>query len=214
MKKLIGVLVFGLCGVSYAASLDEVVDRLEIAEKEVQSLQFDFVQTTTLSLGGKSSESRGTATFQRPNRFRVELSAPGTQTYISNGKQFWVYLPDRDQALKGSMDNWARFSGFPQGLTPFQMKVAEMKNKYNFSLAEEQDGSVLTLSPKEAGVYPYRLRLWVDMTTGVARQTALDSENLTAVVRVQNVKVNPRADAPLFRFVPPKGTEVLEMPLK
>jgi outer membrane lipoprotein carrier protein len=214
MRKLILVLVFGLWGVGHATPLEEIVARLEQAEKEVQSLQFDFVQTTTLSLGGKASESRGTATFQRPNRFRVELSVPGTQTYISNGKQFWVYLPDRGQALKGAMDNWARFNGFPQGLTPFQMNMGEMKKKYDFTLAEEKEGPVLTLSPKAAGSTPYRLRLWVDMATGVARQTALVSENLTAVVRVQNVKVNPRVTSSLFRFTPPKGIDVLEMPLK
>jgi outer membrane lipoprotein carrier protein len=214
MKKLGVGILFSLAALGHAVTLDEVVGRLERAEKEILSLQFEYAQTTTVSMGGRAAESRGTAAFERPNRFRVEQSAPEPQTYISNGKQFWVHLPDRSQALKGSMENWARFSGFPQGLTPFQMKVDDMKNKYEFSLAEETDGAVLTLTPKDPNASPYHLRLWVDMATGVARQTALVSENVTAVVRVQNIKVNPPVNASRFRFVPPKGTEVLEMPLK
>jgi outer membrane lipoprotein-sorting protein len=110
------------------------------------------------------------------------------------------------------MDNWSRFAGFPQGLTPFRMNVAEMKKKYKFSLEEENGGPVLTLTPVDAGSYPYTLRLSVDLATGIAQQTALTSENLTAVVRVQNVKVNPSLEASLFRFQPPKGTEILEVP--
>lgn len=206
--------MFGFCGVVHAVTLEDVVARLERAEKEVQSLQFDFTQKTTLAIGGRAVETRGKAMFQRPNRFRVEQSAQENQTFISNGKTFWVSLPDRGQVLKGSMDNWARFAGFPQGLTPFRMDVAEMKKKYQFSMSDESEGAVLTLTPKEAGEFSYTVRLWVDMNTGVAEKTALVSDNVTTVVRVQNIKVNPRVESGTFRFVPPKDTEILEMPLK
>ena len=212
MRSLFIPLLVSCFSIGHAATLEEVVGRLERAEKEVQSLRFEFTQTTTLSIGGRAVESRGTAIFQRPNRFRVEQLAPEPQTFVSNGKQFWVYFPDRGQVLKDSMDNWSRFAGFPQGLTPFRMNVAEMKKKYKFSLEEENGGPVLTLTPVDAGSYPYTLRLSVDLATGIAQQTALTSENLTAVVRVQNVKVNPSLEASLFRFQPPKGTEILEVP--
>lgn len=207
-------LLFFCAGGIRAVPLEEVVGRLERAEKEVQSLQFDFTQKTTLSVGGRAAESRGAAIFQRPDRFRVEQAAPERQTFVSNGKQFWVYLPDRGQVLKDSMDNWSRFAGFPQGLTPFRMNMAEMKKKYHFAAAEESDGPVLTLTPKDPGEFSYTLRLWVDMETGIACQTALVSDHLTAVVQVQQVKVNPRLDASLFRFTAPQGTEILEMPKK
>ncbi|MBK8574838.1 MAG: outer membrane lipoprotein chaperone LolA [Elusimicrobia bacterium] len=214
MKNLVWIFVIGLCGVARAGSLEDVVARLERAEKEVQSLQFNFTQKTTVALGGGSVESRGTAMFQRPNRFRVEQSAPENQTLVSNGKTFWVHLPDRGQVLKDSMDHWSRFAGFPRGLTPFRMDVAEMKKKYQFSLGEEEGRSVLTLTPKDAGDFPYTLRLWVDMDTGIAEKTALVSENMTAVVTVQNIRVNPRFESGTFRFVPPEGTDVLELPFK
>ena len=212
MRSLFIPLLVSCFSIGHAATLEEVVGRLERAEKEVQSLRFEFTQTTTLSIGGRAVESRGTAIFQRPNRFRVEQLAPEPQTFVSNGKQFWVYFPDRGQVLKDSMDNWSRFAGFPQGLTPFRMNVTEMKKKYKFSLEEENGGPVLTLTPVDAGSYPYTLRLSVDLATGIAQQTTLTSENLTAVVRVQNVKVNPSLEASLFRFQPPKGTEILEVP--
>jgi outer membrane lipoprotein carrier protein len=209
------VLGLGLCllGVARAATVEEVLSRLERAEKEISTLQFDFTQETTVSIGGRGSETRGTAIFQRPNRFRVNQTAPEAQAFVSNGKQFWVHLIDRGQVLKDSMDNWARFAGFPQGLTPFQMSVNQMKKKYAFSLVDVEGEKVLSLTPKTATDFSYTLRLWVDMETGVAKKTELASENVTAVVSVRDVKINPRVDAGAFRFVPPEGTEVLEMPL-
>jgi outer membrane lipoprotein carrier protein len=214
MKKLLIGMVFGLGGMAHAALLADVVARLERAEQEVQSLQFDFTQTTAVSVGKTTVETRGSALFQRPNRFRVVQSAPENQTFVSNGKTFWVFLPDRAQVLKGTMDNWGRLAGFPEGLTPFRMDVSEMKRKYDFSLANESGGEVLTLTPKDAGDFPFTLRLWVNMTTGIAEKTALVSENLTATVTIKNVRVNPRVDSESFRFVPPKGADVLEMPSK
>lgn len=214
MKNLVTVLVLSLFGVLHAATVEEVVARLDQAEKEVQSLQFDFTQRTSLAIGGRDVITRGSATFQRPNRFRVEQAEPEKETFVSDGKQFWVYLVERGQVLKDSMDNWARFAGFPQGLTPFRMDVAEMKKKYQFSLNEESDGTVLTLTPKDAGDFPYTLRLWVDMKTGIAEKTALVSDTLTTTVRVQNIKVNPKINAGIFKFVPPKGAEILDIPMK
>jgi outer membrane lipoprotein carrier protein len=209
---LLGV-VFSFSGFAHAVTLEDVLVRLERAEKDIKTLEFDFAQKTIVSLGGQPAEMRGTAIFQRPNLFRVIQVAPEPQTFVSNGKQFWVHLIDRGQVLKDTMDNWSQFAGFPQGLTPFQMNVAQMKEKYTFSLAEEGGGPVLSLTPKAATDFSYTLRLWVDMGTGVAMQTELASENVTAVVSVRNVKINPRLDGGLFRFVPPQGTDVLEMPL-
>jgi outer membrane lipoprotein carrier protein len=195
-----------------ASRLDQVLARLEQAEKEVRTLSFDFTQTTSLSVGRGPTEIVGSALFERPSRFRVEQSSPEPQTIVSNGKVFWVYLPDRGQAIKDSMDNWAKAAGFPQGLTPFRMNVNEMKKKYTFSLDETSGQPVLVMTPRDSGSFDYTLRLWIDLNTGLAMKTELESEAVKAVVTVRNARVNPPIkDAP-FKFVPPKGTDVLEMP--
>lgn len=214
MKKIWAV-IFLLASTGFCddtTRLTQILDRLEQAENEVRSLCFDFTQTTSLSMGRGPTEMSGSAWFERPNRFRVEQASPEPQTIVSNGKVFWVYMPDRNQAVKDSMANWARAAGFPQGLTPFRMNVAEMKKKYDFALEEIDGSSVLKLTPRDTETFSYTLRLWVDLSTGLAVKTELASEAVRAVVSIRNVRTNPPLKDSLFKFVPPKGTEILEMP--
>jgi outer membrane lipoprotein carrier protein len=214
MKKIIAwAFVAGLAAGARSATLEEVMARLEQAEKQVKTLRFDFSQTTTLTHSRQTMANRGAASFQRPNRFRVEQSAPEAQTVVSDGKSLWFYLPARGQVIRDSMDNWSRSAGFPQGLTPFQMTVGAMKARYDWTLEDGGDTPVLRLAPKEGGA-PYTLRLWVDMETGLARRTELSAESVTAVVEITRVKVNPALAPSAFRFVPPEGTDVLDMPFK
>jgi chaperone LolA len=212
-RVALALVAISLCGSSRAVPLDAVLARLERAEKEIHSLRFDFSQTTTLALDGRAVVSRGTASFERPNRFRLEMSSPEVQTIVSDGKVLWVYLPARAQVLRDSMDNWFRSAGFPKGLTPFRMDVSEMKKKYRFVLEEDGPKPVLSLTPIEGESLEYTLRLWVNLETGLAEKTELASENVTAVVTVGNVRVNPARDPGAFRFVPPPDASVMEMPL-
>ncbi|MBK8870406.1 MAG: outer membrane lipoprotein chaperone LolA [Elusimicrobia bacterium] len=214
MKKILMGFLFVSVTVFAAdtSRLDRVLARLEQAEKEVRTLSFDFTQTTSLSVGRGAADIVGSALFERPNRFRVEQSAPEPQVIVSNGKVFWVYLPERGQAIKDSMDNWARAAGFPQGLTPFRMNVTEMKKKYDFVLDDTSGQPVLVLTPRDSGSFSYTLRLWIDLNTGLAVKTELESEAVRAVVTVRNAQVNPPIKDAQFKFVPPKGTDVLEMP--
>lgn len=198
-----------------AHTLTEVMDRLERAERDTRSVSFDYAQVTTLTTTRTESTSRGRASFQRPNRFRVEVDAQDRQIMVSDGKNLWFYLPSRDQVIRDSMANWARSAGFPQGLTPFRMDVADMKAKYQFTL--EDDGSasgrpVLALTPKEKGMFPYTFRLWVDMASGFASKTELSSDAVRTVVTVTNVSLNPSFPKDQFQFRPPEGTDVVDMP--
>ena len=51
------------------------------------------------------------------------------------------------------------------------------------------------------------------METGLAEKTELSSENVTAMVTVENVRVNPARNPGAFRFVPPPDANVMELPL-
>jgi chaperone LolA len=98
-----------------SSRLDQVLARLEQAEKEVRTLSFDFTQTTSLSVGRGAADIVGSALFERPNRFRVEQSSPEPQTIVSNGKVFWVYLPDGARRSKIPWTIGRRRPDFPKG---------------------------------------------------------------------------------------------------
>ncbi len=199
-----------LGGTVHALSLEAVLGRMERAETEVRGLRFDFTQTTRLTLTGESVRSEGSASFERPNRFRVEQRSPQRQTIVSDGKDLWFYSPSRGQVMRDSMQNWARSAGFPQGLTPFRMDVGEMRRKYAFALdSADPKTPTLKLSPVDTAALPYTLRVWVDMATGLPKKTELSSSSVTAMTEVRNARVNPAFTADTFSFRPPAGTDVI-----
>lgn len=210
------LVILGLCAMaslSAAQTVEEVLTRLEKAETEVQRLSFDFSQTTRIVITGESVESRGSALFERPNRFRVEQKAPSPQIIVGDGRDLWFHLPQRNQVIHDSMENWAASAGFPKGLTPFRFQVGEMKEKYRFVLDKADPHTpVILLSPADPHALPYTIRLWIDLKTGVARRTELSSASVTATTDVKNLHINGPLPRDAFVFRPPKGTDVLEMP--
>lgn len=198
-----------------AQSAEDVVARLRRAETEIQRLQFDYVQVTRIPLTGESVQSKGAALFDRPNRFRLEQKTPQPQTVVCDGKDLWFYLPARGQALRDSVDNWARSAGFPQGLSPFRLETTELRAKYDIALeTPDPKTPVLRLTPRGDRAFPYDLRVWVDVTSGLPIKTELSSKSVTATTTVKNFKINVPLSPDAFRFTPPAGTDVIDAPLK
>lgn len=198
-----------------AQSADEVVAQLQRAETEIQRLQFDYLQTTRIPLTGETVKSKGAALFERPNLFRLEQKTPQPQTVVCDGKDLWFYLPARGQALRDSVDNWARSAGFPQGLSPFRLETAELRAKYDILLeTPDPKTPVLRLTPRGDRAFPYELRVWVDLVSGLPVKTELSSKSVTATTNVKNFKINVPLSPDAFRFSPPAGTDVIDAPLK
>lgn len=196
-----------------ARTVDDVLDLLRRAETRVQRLRFDYTQTTKITITHETVRARGTALFERPNRFRLEQKTPQPQTVVSDGETLWFYLPARGQVLRDGVDNWARSAGFPQGLSPFRLDSADLREKYDAALENDDPKTpVIRLTPKAAAA-PYRLRVWVDAATGLPVKTELASDSVSAVTEVKNVKTDFTPGRDAFRFSPPAGTDVIDLPL-
>src|SRR6185503_6126704 len=98
---------------SASKDLESTLAKMEQAEKTVQRLSFDFTQTAAIRVTGEEQKIRGTALFQRPDKFRVEHKAPQPQVVVSDGKTLWFYNPARSQVLVDSWENWSQSAGFP-----------------------------------------------------------------------------------------------------
>ncbi len=195
-----------------AATVDQVLARLEKTEREMTSVKFDFSQNVQLSVSKQGLQTRGRAQFKRPDKFRVEIKAQDPQVFISDGATLWVHMPARKQALKQSMASWAQSAGFPEGLAPFRLSVKQMKAKYDFSVENPAAAQpVLKLKPKseKSG---YEMRLWVDMDKGLPAKTELTSPSATVLTQISGAELNPSVSDALFTFSPPEGTDVLQMP--
>ncbi len=218
IKRLIGA--FALLAVSVAgwtapvSELEAFLSRMEKADKELQSLSFQFTQTAVLTVTGQKETIRGTALFRKPSKFRVEHKSPRPQTVVSDGEPLRFYNPAQNQVVTDRWDNWTRSAGFPQGLMPFGTDTAGLREKYEMVLEKKVrapggEGAVLKLSPRRPGPWPYTFRLWVDGTTGIPFRTELDSESVKTVTEIAKTRVNPDLADDLFVFEAPEGAEVL-----
>lgn len=211
MKRFVwGVLSALAAGTLSAATVEDVLRRLERAEADIKTLSFDYTQTA--SLAKTETTVSGRVSFQRPNRFRIESTGAVAQTVVSDGTHLWIHTPAHKQAIKDTLKGLLGSQGAPAGLGSFQWKVADLKKEFNVAL-EDGDAArpVLVLTPKSGA--NTEVRLWIDMATGVALKTALTAESVKTDVALSNVRVNPRLAKSLFQFKPPAGTEVMDMPV-
>ncbi|MBK6880330.1 MAG: outer membrane lipoprotein carrier protein LolA [Elusimicrobia bacterium] len=212
MRVLWGMALVLSAGALSAASVEDVLGRLERSEGEIKTLSFDYRQTASLSVGKTETAVSGRVSFQRPDRFRIETAGPAAQTVVSDGTHLWIHTPAHKQVIRDTLKGVLGAQGVPAGLGSFQWKAADLKREFNVSVDDAAgETPVLVLTPKAGG--DTVVRLWVDMKTGVAMKTALSAETVKTEVTLANVRVNPRLAKTLFRFKPPAGTEVLDMPV-
>lgn len=62
------------------------------AERD-KNFSVDFKQEVYSALREKSSTSEGILTIKAPESFRFELISPYQELYVSNGQDFWKYVP-------------------------------------------------------------------------------------------------------------------------
>ena len=192
-------------------SLNEIVTHLEQVEKEVQSASFSYTQDISYSLTGEKQSSSGTVLFQKPSRLRIVQKKPAEQVIVSNGKKVWVYTPAYHQVLVDSWKKWLKNSMVPSSLLNFGNTWSDLKNKYTFTRAGNEDGmAVLVMIPKNKDAW--KLKFWIDGDSFIPVRTQLSGENVTITTKTVNYRKNPSIDSSTFTFTPPAGTETIILP--
>src|SRR5919109_184194 len=115
-----------------AASVDDIVKRLQERYDSTQGFRADFTQEVESATLGQKVESRGTVVFKKPGRMRWEFTEP-QQTLVSDGKFFWFYQPAEKQVLK------TPFQQAFSSTTPasFLLGVGRLDQDFNVSLSGE-----------------------------------------------------------------------------
>lgn len=142
VKKFIQIIIlFSLYTTSFAYGQNKKPDKtettdhifeskyLEILKKAAKQDYFSvkFKQEIYSALREKISPSDGILFIKKPTSFRFEIISPRQEIYVSNGKNFWKYIPELKHAqhLQANSNEL----GFVQLLT----NLANIKNFYNVS---------------------------------------------------------------------------------
>jgi len=180
------------------------VERFQAYLRSTQTASADFEQQVFDREKKLVQRSRGSFTLQRPGRFRWSYAQPYAQLIVGDGKRVWIYDEDLNQVTVRAM---AR----ALGSTPAALLAgaAEVERAFELTDAGQRDGlEWVEAKPREREAGFERIRLGLG-TAGVQAMELSDHFGQTTLLRFFNMARNPKVDPDAFRFVPPKGADVL-----
>ena len=149
-------------------------------------------------------QSRGSFAFQRPGLFRWSYSKPYSQLIVGDGTRVWVYDEDLQQVTVRRMDRAigstpaALLSGNNEVIRAFKLDDRGMKDGLEW----------LDAKPRDPESTFERISLGFGFS-GLEILELRDTFGQITTVRFTSFEMNPRLDAGVFKFVPPKGVDVV-----
>ena len=179
-------------------------DALQRFVDKVDTLSATFQQVQKDEQGKVLAVSSGRLWLSRPGKFKWSYDKPYQQLMVCDGKDLWQYDPDLAQAMVRPA------AGTLQG-TPAQLLTDRAALEQHFTIEPagmEEGAQHLRLVPKSKDSDFKLVELWLkgDAPT---RMRFHDPLGGSSDVSFDNIKTNAKLDAALFRFEPPKGTEVI-----
>jgi outer membrane lipoprotein carrier protein len=194
--------------VSYS---EEVLAKLKEWDSALTSLKAGFTQTVIFAEAGLEQTVEGTLSYLKPDKLRIEHTAPTRQLIVTDKKDIWIYKPGDSQAVKTKWEDWKNLqnSGF-SGIMDFgnYSELAE-RNKVTAVPPADPGGLVkLILTPVDrSGLYTLTLMLSATDYFPARADLVVESTRISTVLR--ETERNAGLDEKLFDFTPPKGTEII-----
>ena len=187
-----------------AAARANGLDALHSFIAATSSAQGEFEQKVYDRQKRVTQEASGTLAFVRPGRFRWNYSKPYDQLIVGDGEKVWVYDKDLNQVTVRRLDR-------ALGATPAALLAGSNDIERAFVLTDRgtRDGlewAEAKPRDKESSFESVRMGFGF---SGLEVMELADSLGQTTVLRFAALRRNPKLDASLFRFTPPKGADVI-----
>jgi len=197
---LIAALCFAVSDAHAAAT-----DKLKSFIAATHSAQANFTQEVQDKNGKRIQSASGTMQFERPGKFRWAYQKPYEQLIVGDGKKFWMYDVDLNQVTVKKLD--AALGSSPAALLSGSN---EIERDFSLKDIEDRDGlEWLQATPKSAESTFSKVLMAFNGKSELAVMELHDAFGHHTVLRFTELKSNPTFGAQLFKFVPPKGADVL-----
>jgi outer membrane lipoprotein carrier protein len=188
-----------------AAARADAVAALRDFARDAKTGRATFVQVVTSPDGAKKKTSSGSFEFARPNRFRFAYTKPFEQLIVGDGQRVWLYDADLQQASVRPMDK-------ALGATPAALLAGASLEK-DFELralpvAQGLEWVQATPREKDDNANLQSLRVAFKGKT-LAAIELVDGFGQRSLLTFSDLTTNQAMAGDAFRFVPPKGVEVL-----
>jgi outer membrane lipoprotein carrier protein len=209
-------ILLGLAGAAHAESTScgaEVAARVQRRYDAVRDLRGRFEQRTERATLGNAPvealDASGEVVFAKPGKMRWSYAAPEPSLVVSDGAVLWIYDEKAREVQKLELAQ-----GYLSAVgVQFLLGTGKLADEFEVT-AHDCDAAVVTLGlrPRQDAAYE-SLELRVDRETAVVRETTVvDLFGNRTRVAFSELRENSGPDASLFRFDPPAGVRVIEMP--
>ena len=198
LKKIIVICLFAFSSLQLHAS--ELTDYLN----NLHTFKADFIQSVFSANNQVKQKSEGVIIVSSPDNFYLNYNKPYKLIYVADGKKLWSYDEDLEQVVVKEQGNLlintpAMLLGNPKDLT----------SSYKIERAGVVEGWLwFELTPKQENNNFETVGLAFKNNKLVAMEMR-DNFGQTTRLKFSNVVKNPKLSKNQFKFVPPKGVDVI-----
>jgi outer membrane lipoprotein carrier protein len=189
-----------------------VVLRMQKQYDQMQDLKARFQQETTNAATGRKKTATGQVQLKKPGRLRMDYETPDKQLYVSNGQQFWYWVPAEKTAYKNDPRNAQLPAAFA-----FLMGKGKLGDEFVVSAAKELPYGAagdhkLSLKPRQPQTTYKNIYFVVDPKTDLVKQTILiDAAGNVNAIAFLDVKVNGKLADAAFKWTPPGDAKITDL---
>lgn len=193
-----------LCGLAAPGLVSAAgIDQLKAFWADTHAAQGTFAQSVVAKSGRKPQNSSGSFVLARPGKLRWSYDKPYRLLLVADGERLWTYDADLNQVTVSK-------TGKALGATPAALLTGEELDRH-FTLSEAgvADGlEIVDAEPKGADSSFARVR--IGMANNLPRLMEVrDNFGQTTTLLFTRFQPNPTLAKDAFRFVPPKGADVV-----
>lgn len=198
-------IAFSVLMLCAAAARADAVEALRDFVRDAVTGRAAFTQVVTSPDGARKKTSSGSFEFARPNRFRFAYSKPFEQLIVGDGQKVWLYDADLQQASVRAMDK--ALGATPAALLAgaaldkdFELRALPAAQGLEWVQATPRENDEATNLQSLRVGFKGKTLAAVELVDGFGQRSLLSFHDLAT-----NVAQAPET----FRFVPPKGVDVL-----
>ena len=179
------------------------IDQLKTFLETTKSARGTFVQSVANKSGRKPQQSAGSFAMMRPGKFRWHYEKPYPQLLVSDGEKLWSFDPDLNQVAVKKL-------GRALGSSPAALLAGgDLDGHFVLKDAGQAEGiEMVDATPKAADGTFERVRIGLKDNLPRIMEIRDSFGQVTTLIFGEFVS-NPTLPKDQFKFVPPKGADVV-----
>jgi outer membrane lipoprotein carrier protein len=180
------------------------LDQLRAFLTQTSSARGEFVQRVSARSGSAQPVSSGRFAFQRPGKFRWTYEKPYEQVIAADGTRLVLYDRDLNQVTIRKLG-----AALPSSPASILFGSNEFEKEFEVTDIGARDGLEWVRARPRAKDSTFEL-IEIGFRDGLPQAMRL-ADNFGQVTQLifSKLERNPKLDAEVFRFEPPKGADVL-----